>query len=441
MGEHLQSIRQKINEIPMVDAHTHVDAGHLTARGLHDILLYHMHISDLYSAGCPSGERLEENASQEEIERRIIEAIPYIPYVENTSCAWGVRTILKNLYDWTEPVTLENWRKLDARIKQKYQDSNWSREILKKAGIEKVSTELWRGKDGSANDILFYAIEWAFFTRTQWGQYDTALLELEHAWNQEVPGEPLPVTTDISKLHFEKKVYTLEDLDEAIRYYCEKIPYDKIVGIASHFSTDIHYRSVTRQEMEMALINRENAGEKERDIYANYIFEEFLKEYDRQGRTAVLQFSIGAEPLPYETGSKLCMETVFEIASIMSRYPRIQFQFTLSNAHQNQALCTLARELPNVSLSGYWWHNFFPEYIRRVMSERLDMLPLNKQIGFFSDAYCLDWAYAKSLIVREALSQVLAQRVEQGQYTEEMAIEYAKQILYQTPADLLKVKL
>ncbi len=59
---------------------------------------------------------------------------------------------------------------------------------------------------------------------------------------------------------------------------------------------------------------------------------------------------------------------------MIARHPGIRFQCFLSSAHANQALCTLARELPNFSLAGYWWHNFFPSFIERVMSERLDML-------------------------------------------------------------------
>ena len=47
----------------MLDVHTHIDAGHLTARGLCDLLLYHMVISDLYAAGCPSGARLPGSPS------------------------------------------------------------------------------------------------------------------------------------------------------------------------------------------------------------------------------------------------------------------------------------------------------------------------------------------------------------------------------------------
>ncbi len=79
-------------------------------------------------------------------------------------------------------------------------------------------------------------------------------------------------------------------------------------------------------------------------------------------------------------------------------------------------MCTLARELPNLSLAGYWWHNFFPDAIAQVMRERLEMLPANKQVGFFSDAYCAEWSYAKAVIVRKILARVLAERIELGQF-------------------------
>lgn len=71
------------------------------------------------------------------------------------------------------------------------------------------------------------------------------------------------------------------------------------------------------------------------------------------------------------------------------------------------------------------------------MDERLDMLPVNKQVGFFSDAYCIEWAYAKSVIVRQELSRVLADKVKYGQYTEDMAVGIASDILYKTPQTLL----
>jgi len=82
----------------------------------------------------------------------------------------------------------------------------------------------------------------------------------------------------------------------------------------------------------------------------------------------VYQFSLGAEPLPYETGSKLRPETIFELAAIIERHTGLRFQVFLASEHANQALCTLVRELPNLSLAGYWWHNFFPGSIRKVIA-------------------------------------------------------------------------
>ena len=81
---------------------------------------------------------------------------------------------------------------------------------------------------------------------------------------------------------------------------------------------------------------------------------------------------------------------------MIGRHPRLRFQCFLASRHANQSMCTLARELPNLSLAGYWWHNFFPDAIPQVIRERLDMLPANKQVGFFSDAYCVEWSYAKA---------------------------------------------
>jgi len=99
------SLRNELAEgllqTPMLDAHTHLTGGRLGARGLHDILLYHMVVSDLYAAGCPSGARLTEYPgwpSREEAHARLREAIPYLSYVQKTSCFWGVRIILRDLY-------------------------------------------------------------------------------------------------------------------------------------------------------------------------------------------------------------------------------------------------------------------------------------------------------------------------------------------------------
>jgi hypothetical protein len=97
----------------------------------------------------------------------------------------------------------------------------------------------------------------------------------------------------------------------------------------------------------------------------------------------------------------------------------------------------MARELPNLSLAGYWWHNFFPGAIRQVMAERLEMLPVNKQVGFFSDAYCVEWVYGKTRMVEKQLARVLAEKILQGQYSRDDALGIAREILLESPQTLL----
>ena len=79
---------EELNSIPLLDIHTHLVDGKLAARGLHDILFYHMSVSDLYGAGCPSGARLTQYPgwpTEEEAHQRIQEALPFLKYVTNTS--------------------------------------------------------------------------------------------------------------------------------------------------------------------------------------------------------------------------------------------------------------------------------------------------------------------------------------------------------------------
>ena len=158
---------------------------------------------------------------------------------------------------------------------------------------------------------------------------------------------------------------------------------------------------------------------------------------EKHGDQLVFQFSFGAEPLPFETASRLSQTSIGQLGEMIGRHPRLRFQCFLASRHANQSLCTLARELPNLSLAGFWWHNFFPGVIREVMAERLDMLPANKQVGFFSDAYCVEWTYGKSILVRKQLARVLAEKIGQSQFTLDEALAVARAILFQSPQSLL----
>jgi hypothetical protein len=431
-------IFEELESTPLLDPHTHLVGGRLGARGLHDIMLYHMAVSDLYAAGCPDGARLTQYPGwpdRAEAHARIERALPYLPAVWNTSTSWCVRAILRDLYGGEEPIGAENWRDLDAAIRERADDRAWHREVMRRAGIRRFGTEIARRGEGQDDDILAYSLEWAFFTRCQWGEFDTALYELERCWGKS-PSSPTPIGKD-GRPPAERPVRSLPDVHAALDHYVSHIPCGQVMATATHFSTDIDYSMPSEAEMEAALARRGAAGPRERDIYAAYINEAFLSELESRGGEIVFQFSIGAEPLPYETGARLAQRTIAQVGEIISRHPGLRFQCFLASRHSNQSLCTLARELPNFSLAGYWWHNFFPGAVRQVMEERLDMLPWTKQIGFLSDAYCVEWAYGKALVIRKLLAEVLARKVAMGQYGRAEAGKAARAILFESSRLLL----
>ncbi len=433
-----RELEEALAEVPVLDIHTHLVGGRLGARGLHDVLLYHMVVSDLYAAGCPSGSRLTQYPgwpTREEAHARLAEAVPYLPHVRNTSSTWGVRIILADLYGWREPVTEDNWQRLDALVRERADDRGWHHSVLDRLNVCRTGTEIARRGHGEDDERLQYALEWGFFTRCQWGEYDTALYELERCWGRS-PESPAPIGGG-ARPATERTIRNLADVHAALAHYVHAIPYGQVLSTATHISTDIGYRLVSDGEMEEALARRGRAGPRERDVYASYISEKFLSALERRGGEIVFQFSFGAEPLPYETGSRLSQRTIAQVGEMIGRHPGLRFQCLLASRHANQSLCTLARELPNFSLAGYWWHNFFPDVIRQVIAERLDMLPANKQVGFFSDAYCVEWTYAKAVLVRKQMARVLAEKVEQGQYGRDDALAVARAVLYDSPQSLL----
>lgn len=438
----LSAIEERILELPLLDAHTHLVGGRLGARGLHDILLYHMAVSDLHAAGCPSGARLTQYPgwpTEEECHSRIREALPYLDHARNTWISHGIRIILGDLYGVTEPVTQDNWQRLDGQIRERADDKAWQREVVSRARAQRLVTEIARREDGQDDDILQYSLEWAFFTRAQWGEFDTALYELERCWGK-TPESPMPIGGG-SRPTTERTIRTLEDVHEAVAWYVQHIPADEVLSVATHVSTDIDFRPVSDAQMQAALDRRASAGPEERDIYASYVNEVFLSLLEeRLSDRIVFQFSFGAEPLPFETSSRLSQRTIAQLADMISRHPRLRFQCFTASRHSNQSLCTLCRELPNLSLAGFWWHNFFPSAIRQIAEERLEMLPVNKQVGFFSDAYVIEWAYAKAVMVKRLLARVLADKVEQGMYDQEMAVGIAQSVLFETPQSLLGIR-
>ena len=96
----------------------------------------------------------------------------------------------------------------------------------------------------------------------------------------------------------------------------------------------------------------------------------------------------------------------------------------------NQELASYAWIFPNVVTNGHWWYSNTPSFIERDLSARLEAAPQTKQIGYYSDAYKLEFILPKFAMYKRILAKVLAEQyvVDRG-WSEERAVKLGHQLL------------
>ena len=96
----------------------------------------------------------------------------------------------------------------------------------------------------------------------------------------------------------------------------------------------------------------------------------------------------------------------------------------------NQELVSYSWIFPNVVTNGHWWYSNIPAYIETDCRSRLQGVPRNKQIGYYSDMYKLEFALPKFAMYRRVLANVLAADfvVARG-WSEERAVALGRQVL------------
>ena len=188
-------LEQALAELPVLDVHTHLVGGKLAARGLHDVLLYHMVVSDLYAAGCPSGARLTQypgwptsrKPTRASRRRSRSAADPQHQLLAN-GASHPARPVRLGRTDHRRQLaaTGRDDSRAGGRSVLASRDSRSAAHRTGRARRSPVAKGAW------TTTRLQYSLEWAFFTRCQWGEFDTALYELERCWGSP-PEPPSPI--------------------------------------------------------------------------------------------------------------------------------------------------------------------------------------------------------------------------------------------------------
>lgn len=411
-------LKEYVEEIPLVDVHTHIDFRSPTARDPEQIMLYHYVTSELRCLNIPVDEIKAKSSDPSG------DLMKYFRLIKNTATYWCLKRIISDLYDFHEDPTPENWRALREVIVSRSVDGGWANKIRSKVKLRKIFL--------TVNPLIEFKPEFD-------GDFYAASLRLD------------PLVGGISK----KNVESLEKICgcEApnLRVFSDLLAgrFEAFKGYSVSAALSIQSHEVYKlthsglaEEAYSKLYNDKGLSESERvnlRSAALSIVLNLCREYKLpiQLMLGVARDLPGASPPDFAVCFK--QRGLHHLCRFFSHYRDVVFHLISAYRFQSHELSAIAKNYPNVYLDGYWWYCFFPESIIQHLLERIQMLPAGKICGFFSDAYVLEWIYGKAALARKVTAEVLESMVERGFYTMEVAKEVAEQILFENPSKLFSV--
>jgi glucuronate isomerase len=122
--------------------------------------------------------------------------------------------------------------------------------------------------------------------------------------------------------------------------------------------------------------------------------------------------------------------SLIQYAQLFNAFPTVTFPISVLASVTNQELASYSWIFPNVVCNGHWWYSNTPSFIRRDLQARMEAVPKNKLIGYYSDMYKLEFALPKFRMFKRSLASVLADHfiLELG-WSERRACELGVQLL------------
>ncbi len=419
-----------IGDTPIVDPHTHIRCDQPNAPDLGALMGYHWVRTELIAVGMPPADLDPALPADERVRR----SIPFLARMRNTTMAWCLFRIFRDLYDFDEPqLTEANYRGLFDKVERTGRDPDWARTVLRdRSNIRTVVTSLGnRSADPARNPDNFYYmldahylfcpgvatdLEPFFPGRTTKGDYFDALTS--------VLGEAPTSTERLERLIFDWLDRTVTG---RVRFTNTFLP------IEHRFTPpdESHARSILARA-----VDDRQLPDDEVDRLAGFVSWKVLQ-WHHDNRKA-LQIAVGAEYFICDGKSIPRFQETWtsEMARAFHHFGGARFDLMMASDVLAHEVAVLARQFPNVYASGYWWHNFFPMTIEKNIGLRVQIAPMCKVGGFLCDAYYAEWSYGKLQVVRKAMAAALARLVEAGFFEEDEIPPLLLQILHDTPRDL-----
>jgi len=393
----VSEIYEQLDMIPIVDIHTHVDWKAPTARHIGDILSYHYY-TELINSAAFRQEPFPFDDPQA-LTRIIVENLPHIRHTVQYDWLMAISQEFLGIEPWEwEP---HNADAILARSAEIMGDKAWFEEVASQANIQRVYLTNQYDDDLEGLDTSFF---------TPCLRIEPFVLDiLEPDARQrmsEVLGRPVRVPSDMKTL-----------IDRTFRYFMEHgMGYAAISSPAG-----LRTFAVSEQDAERILrsaIEGSALTSADRQAWAAYAFArvaDACRAYERPFHLMIgVNRDVYAHGVPSGTDLFDSVNSMRGYDWLLNTYADVRFPTAVLADTTGLELVASAWIRHNVYPSGHWWYANQPTEIGRELRRRLDTVPTSKLIGYFSDAYYLEFVLPKFRMYKFELASALADRMERS---------------------------
>jgi glucuronate isomerase len=385
-------------DIPLIDPHSHIDPHAPVSKTLDDILGYHYYTELAHSAGMPQTCLAKDFPKRD----RCREIIRFMSRYDNCEQYRWFVSIARTFLGFTGTmVTAADADALFDAAEKTFAQKDWEQQVFAKSKLEKIflTNEFDDPLEGfdTAKYVPCLRTDALVF------QFDQPAVKQRLAKATGIDAGDLPTLRKAIRVLFERFVakgakacaislppdFAPNPNDNSIFWmlaeHCRefKLPVDLMIGV-------------------------------NRKVYAAGVYQG-QDLFDQ--RTSLIQYR-----------------------DLFNAFPEVTFPISVLTSGQNQELVAYSWIFPNVVTNGHWWYSNIPAYIRPDLTERLQAVPKTKQVGYYSDAYKLEFVLPKYAMYRRLLAEVLADTfVRPGTLTETEAVALGKRLLRDNVRELFRV--
>lgn len=404
----------ELNAVAFIDPHTHINALSPSSSSLADILGYHYYTELAHSAGLEK-DKIEGDFSPKQLVETLVGKFDCL--TNTIQYSWFVE-MLAELFDVHEPMTSDNWESVFDSVQSKLDEENWTDQVFEKSNLKGVFLT------NDFDDPLegFDTERYIPCLRTDDLVFHFAKPETRSRLN---------AATDI-------EVTDRMSLDQAIEklfsHFVAKNAKACAISIPPSFSPEPVVEGRAAKAIDALISKGLDSDVADQQAVSKYVFWKLAENCSQH--QLPFDLMIGVNRGVYESGVFQGQDlydsrvSLIQYKRLFNSFPDVTFPISVLASVTNQELTSYAWIFPNVVTNGHWWYSNTPTYIEHDAAARLEAVPRNKQIGYYSDMYKMEFALPKFGMYKRILAKILAEKfvVDRG-WTEETALELGLQIL------------